>query len=121
MSITEKKEIKYFIIENTWLIGIDKGWGNGYVCVPKGHKAYGKDYDEASSEFNIDAHGGLTFSAASEELTTYEWKSKVPKDCQKGYWIFGFDTAHYQDSSINRPKEWVEKETLRLKEQFETI
>lgn len=38
------------------------GWGNGYVAIPEGHPCFGKDYDQIYDEYNINVHGGLTFS-----------------------------------------------------------
>jgi hypothetical protein len=55
----------------------------GYVRVPPGHPAYGKDYND----LDVDVHGGLTF-AALEPCTEHE-------DGQ-GYWL-GFDCAHSGD------------------------
>jgi hypothetical protein len=55
----------------------------GYVRVPPGHPAYGKDYDSV----DVEAHGGLTF-AAIEPCTEHE-------DGQ-GWW-FGFDCRHAWD------------------------
>ena len=36
----------------------------------------------------------------------------------KDGWVFGFDTAHYNDSMERWPKEAVEMETENLKSQF---
>lgn len=49
----------------------------GYVFLPRGHRYYGKDYDEIP----MVVHGGLTF--ASED--------------SKGNWVIGFDCAHSGD------------------------
>jgi hypothetical protein len=48
----------------------------GYICIPKDHPYFGKDYDA----IEIDAHGGLTYSKFEEEE----------------YWI-GFDCSHAFD------------------------
>lgn len=81
--------------EITWL-SIDRGWGNGYVHLPKGHKWYGVDYDDIP----VDIHGGLTYAREEDD-----------------HWVIGFDTAHYQDNKQNWSKEAVEAETQRLLEQ----
>ncbi len=63
-----------------WRMGAQLGHFNGYVAIPKGHPAWGLDYD-AEPLREIDAHGGLTF-------------------CGRGIddsWVFGFDCAHYLD------------------------
>jgi hypothetical protein len=54
------------------------GYRCGYICIPKGHPWFSKDYDD------IDAfvHGGLTFARYDDE---------------DSYWI-GFDCAHYNDA-----------------------
>jgi len=54
---------------------------NGYVGLPKGHKFYGKGYDDIGQE--IDCHGGLTF--------TGHW------DDDPELWWIGFDCAHAWD------------------------
>jgi len=51
---------------------------NGYVRLPKGHKFYGKGYDDIP----IECHGGLTFTGDLEN---------------DGDFYIGFDTAHYMD------------------------
>jgi hypothetical protein len=56
----------------------------GYVRVPPGHAAHGKQYDAV----DVDVHGGLTF-AELEECNDHP-------DGQ-GWW-FGFDCAHCFDA-----------------------
>ena len=51
----------------------------GYVGVPKGHKLFGKNYDDVG----VKVHGGLTFG--SKELGDGK------------HWFFGFDCAHSGD------------------------
>lgn len=54
----------------------------GYIEIPKGHELHGMTYDEIEAHYNYElpAHGGLTFSA----------------EVDNSYWI-GFDCAHYGD------------------------
>jgi hypothetical protein len=59
----------------------------GYVRVPPGHPAFGKEYDA----IEVDVHGGLTFSEIEP--------CKEHEDGQ-GYW-FGFDCAHFQDAQYD--------------------
>lgn len=73
MKKKNKLKVKHFIKRNIWLTGMDVDWGNGYVCIPKGHKAYGLEYEQLSEKFGIDIHGGLTFSSSSEELQKDMW------------------------------------------------
>lgn len=107
-------ELKWFVKKNTWLSReyCDVGWGNGYVCVPEGHRCFGLSYDEIHEKFDISAHGGLTFSDSSKGL---EW----PEIPEGEWWIIGFDTAHYGDSLSNWPKAIVEIETQRILKQLE--
>lgn len=92
--------LKHELKENTWLRGCEVGWGNGYVSLPPDHPYHGADYDEIP----VDVHGGITYGDADGE----DWK-------------VGFDTAHSGDTSVNWPRERVEEETLRLKEQLERL
>jgi hypothetical protein len=82
-----------FVRKVTHLPYFDRGWGNGYVAVDESHPWFEQHYD------NIDVviHGGLTFSEFVD-----------------GYWVVGFDTAHYMDSIAIWPKEAVVKETAKL-------
>jgi len=75
----------------------DRGWGNGYVFIDFSHPLWG---DEAKKElFPICIHGGITFSQAVNG---------------NSMWGIGFDTAHYNDTLQNWPKERVELETKEL-------
>ncbi len=107
-------ELKIVLIENTWSIGTH-GWGNGYVLVPPGHIAHGKDYTDMLLS-NIDVHGGLTYSGKATEHSAYI----CPKELET-YWMLGFDTAHYADFLKNWSKEDVLKETKYLKKQLEEL
>ncbi len=72
----------------------------GYVGVPKGHPAYGRDYDDVGAE----VHGGLTYADSGEHLTeAHEVRTafenglngtekKIPR-----LWWLGFDCAHGGD------------------------
>jgi len=57
---------------------------NGYVAVPKGHVAWGVDYDDLP----IEVHGGLTFGQVGRNSDNW------PDD---SLWWFGFDTYHAGD------------------------
>jgi len=106
-----KNKILSFIKENTWLPGMKHGWGNGYVVIFKGHPMYGKHYGEVP----VDVHGGLTFS---ESVNSVIGNFPELTEEMKDGWVFGFDTAHYNDSMERWPKEAVERETENLKSQF---
>lgn len=103
--------------ERTCII-LDKGTYNGfnyaivsygthpccYVFLPKGHKYYGKNYDD----IDIDCHGGLTFS--SDDLMF----NPVSND----NWVIGWDYAHFKDYTsllgVVYPdaKKWTTEEML---------
>lgn len=97
------------------------GWGNGYVVIPKDHPLNGLDYDTIHDKYDIDVHGGLTFSASAKELKEENW---LPNNIEvkDGDWIIGFDTGHYGDSLSRWPsEESVIDEANRLAEQIELI
>ena len=55
----------------------------GYVGVPKENRFWGMDYDAQDDDLidiSREVHGGLTFASG-----------------EKGWWFFGFDTAHADD------------------------
>ena len=87
-----------------------------YIELPKGHKYYGKDYDDIP----IDCHGGLTYS--SEGILPSS--SIYHRD---GYWI-GWDYAHLGDYCgwfnvfDNTGKKWTTEEILQeVKEVIEQL
>lgn len=66
----------------------------GYVGVPKGHPAHGKEYDDVS----VDVHGGLTFaSGCSHGAEDREICHKVEPGEPDDVWWLGFDCAHLGD------------------------
>lgn len=96
------------------------GEANGYVAVPPEHPLHGKGCDDIDC---IYVHGGLT---AAGHLKKYNMMrdmefisdaTGIPSE----WWVFGFDTMHFNDSQFNWPKERVKEETLRLQEQLEKI
>ncbi len=99
-------KLKTIIIENTWLPGMDHGWGNGYVLLPKDHHLHGKHYND----IDVEVHHGLTFAELVDEHLVNGWKSPDLTKEDIGGWLVGFDTAHYQDTSENWPKEEVQAE-----------
>jgi hypothetical protein len=80
----------------------ERGWGNGYVFIDFSHPLWG---DEAKRElFPICIHGGITFN---QKVDRHDW---IPGS----HWGIGFNTAHYNDTLQNWPKERVELETKEL-------
>lgn len=104
---------------------IGVGYANGYVAVPPEHPLHGKHYDEANNV--IDIHGGLTFGEPIDEIKADGWRNdtecidfdnfdEIPKD----YWVFGFDTMHFDDGP-HLDREWCINETKNLMEQLGNI
>lgn len=61
----------------------------GYVAVPPGHPAHGKDHDSVP----VNVHGGLTYSARCGSVICHKAKPGEPDDV----WWLGFDCAHAFD------------------------
>ena len=108
--------MKWFVVENDqWksllkahIPILQKGWGNGYVAVPPGHVLYKKDYSSVfylleDTEYEINIHGGLTYSNFGDG-----------EDAPENWWVFGFDTSHFDDNLEKWPKERVIEETKEL-------
>lgn len=64
------------------VLGMSMGHRCGYICVPKSHPWYGRDYNDILS---AEVHGGLTFS-----------ERRLGSQRSQGWWL-GFDTAHAFD------------------------
>lgn len=104
-----------------WLSAADVGWGNGYILIPKNHPFYKIHYDD----IHINIHGGLTFSDEFNSENFLKWINNRELvgdvtlenfDKFEGYWIIGFDCAHFGDNSFNCSKEYVIEETNDLLE-----
>lgn len=108
----------YFSKEVDW----SKSYGthNGYVCIPKSSKLYGRLYwdmnfnedgdriiDHIQEQLeNVKIHGGLTYSGDIRGNNTF---------------VFGFDTQHYSDTQEEQNEEYVLKECDLLIKQLEKI
>lgn len=90
------------------------GWGNGYVLIPEGHPMHGKYYDDIP----VSVHGGLTYSELVDDRII---KLFNLSEEDRGFWMVGFDTAHYGDSLVTWPKEMVQVEADNLKKQLEEL
>lgn len=100
--------MRTFVKSSDWQKPYQKGWGNGYVIIPKGHRFHGKHYDEIP----VDVHGGLTFSEYASDLG---WPELAD---ESDGWVVGFDTGHFADNASRWTKENVIKETEYLKQQL---
>lgn len=101
--------------------GHELGHWCGYVGVPRGHAAYGVEYDDIGCE----VHGGLTFSSRcqhGDQATAICHLVEEGED--DDVWWLGFDCAHSGDlipamrsiglRDIYRPQAVVTAETERL-------
>ena len=86
---------------------LPNGWGNGYVAVPPSHPLWGVSYFDLE---DIDVHGRLTYSEMNDVPGIFIDHPEIPNN----YWVFGFDTKHWDDTEKKWPKEAVEAETKRL-------
>jgi hypothetical protein len=63
----------------------------GYVGVPPGHPAHGKEYDDVE----VDVHGGLTYAQACAGCVCHVAR---PGESDALHW-FGFDCCHAHDAA----------------------
>ena len=84
-----------------------KGFGNGYVGVPKGHPWFEVAYDNIV----CDVHGGLTYGCNEHPVLGMRSAGK------DGLWWIGFDTAHLGDTPETCPESYVNEEVEKLKQQ----
>lgn len=104
IEIPTKNVVKMHIVGITWDNSIlklapsllERGWGNGYVRLPKNHKYFGADYDDIP----YDIHRGLSYA-------DYQTFNGIE------YYVIGFDTSHYGDNQ-SMDKQWVTNETHKL-------
>ena len=104
------------------------GYANGYVAVPPSHPLHGMDYCDADA--HIAVWGGLTFGESMQEMKegladvfaecveciNFECIDEIPND----YWVFGFDTLHFNDSDAH-DRDWCIHETNALMKQLEKV
>lgn len=91
------EESQIILRKNTGPSYFERGWGNGYVSLPPGHKYHGKHYTEL---YHLDYFGQeLTYSALEGEN-----------------WVVGFDTAHYGMTEENWGKDKVYRTAEKLQE-----
>jgi len=105
--------------ESPDIYGLDNGWGNGYVLVPRTHKLFGMHTYDVEKFIEIDVPGGITWAEGElpGEVDDFEFITEKPKDL-KDYWVLGFDTAHFGDDS-SLDEALVIRKTLRLKKYLE--
>lgn len=116
--MSTKTSLNFFAKQAPTYYPMDRGWGNGYVCIPEGHPLHGKHYDDIHRLCEIDVNGGLTFSEKGSSCKSDNWL--CPEFVKDSDWVVGFDTAHYMDTLERWPdEESVLREAERLAEQIE--
>ena len=90
---------------------LKRGWGNGYVRIPRGHPWFletNNEYDKDAKWNDVDVHGGITYASFNSRL--------FPND-PDAVWI-GWDSAHFDDCLERWPKQSVQYETEKLARQI---
>lgn len=116
-----KNKMKIFTVENTWLGGVNHGWGNGYVIIPKTYPLYEKSYDEIHDLIpELYVNGGLTFS---DYLSSFKNSNVLSNrfKANKDSWVVGFDTCHCGDNLYNWTELDVINEAKSLKSQLKNF
>jgi len=118
-------KINYFCVENEQYTSgtyvIERGWGNGYLVLPKGHPLWGVHYDVINESNHIEVHCGWTFSNSYTKMIRIKDKMILDGpsfEFNNDDWIIGFDTSHYNDNLRNWPKEEVFKHIRELSEYY---
>lgn len=108
-----------FLITTPSLMFMETGEYNGYVAVPPEHPLYEKGYEEPEVE-DLDVHGGVTFANTADKLPPVS-EYLDHKEPSRDWWVFGFDTCHYGDNSVEWNLENCTEETRRLQKTIRGI
>lgn len=81
-----------------------RGWGCGYVYIPKEHPILVNLYSQEFINYSY-----LQPENCEEEITFSMWDSSMD------YYIIGFDTSHYYNDS-SHDEEYVMNQTIKIKE-----
>ena len=111
---TDINETNYFreIFEGT---NIANDWYNGYVILPKEHELVDKFYGDFEEEYDLNVHGGITFSDYLSKIIDLE------EIGLENRYTLGFDCNHAGDNSTECNKKYVENECKRLIDQLINI
>ena len=96
----------------------------GYVLLPEGHPLHGVEYQSVPAQYEIDIHGGVTYSGKASELMAF-----LDEDPR---WAYGFDCGHCYDATplspmrkfpdvVYRDADYAIKETNSLAQQLHYI
>lgn len=91
------------------------GTHNGYVILEPNHPLSGMHYNDIYEKYDIEAHGGITFSNRLSIFKHSTDFSETPEllDYQD-HWVLGFDTQHAGDTA----EKWNAESTLKETEAF---
>ena len=115
------KKWEAFVIK-TSEVGNIRGWGNGYVIIPKGYMLEDKSeqrIDEMlSRHLDFYVHGGCTLYARASYWYVSDrkdkWYGKFKKNDDR--WFCGFDTRHLVDIKLRWNMKSVKEETRRFRD-----
>lgn len=93
-------------------VPISNDWYNGYVILPDDHELVDKFYGDFEKEYDIEVHGGITFSDYLSKIMDLEIM-----DLEDGY-VLGFDCNHVGDNPKDCNQEYVENECKKLIDQL---
>ena len=99
-----------------------RGWGNGYVLVPRESILWEIDCDRLnlllSKHLNFYVHGGLTLSCRASDFYTRDRTDSFYGKIKKGdiRWLVGFDTNHVVDEKLQWSMKLVKQETRHLRD-----
>lgn len=118
-------KVQYFCVENeqynTGIYMVERGWGNGYLVLPKDHPFWGVHYDQINESPHMVAHGGWTFSNFYDKMKSQSSRFITDGsvlESNNDDWVIGFDTAHYNDNLDNWPREEVFSHIRELVEYY---
>jgi len=105
--------MKTLIIKSPFIPWLCDYWRwNWYVIIPKWHPLHWVHYND----IDVDVHWWLTYSEEITERNLQCFPDLTQDDVW--CWLVWFDTLHRWDNEDNRPKEAVQKETDRLRDQI---
>lgn len=108
---TNINETNYFreIFEGT---DIANDWYNGYVILPDDHELVDKFYWDFEKDYDLEVHGGITFSDYLSEIMDLEDMNLEDE------YVLGFDCNHAGDNPVNCNQKYVENECKKLIDQL---
>lgn len=93
-------------------VPISNDWYNGYVILPDDHELVDKFYGDFEKEYELEVHGGITFSDYLSRIMDLE-----NMDLEEGY-VLGFDCNHVGDNPVDCNQGYVANECKKLIDQL---